>query len=131
MKYLCLVYLEEQQADEPAPPEQRIMTAELLDFRDTLRASGHDVASSSLQPADTATTIRVRNGRILMEDGPFARANDQLDGFYLIEAGDLNDAIRIAARMPSARIGSVEIRPVREIDPARSATEHLNGQMRS
>jgi len=123
MKYLCLVYLEDALTETMSGPDYDAVTAELLDYRESLRAGGHDIASSSLQPGHTATTIRVRNGRILMEDGPFTDANEHLDGFYLIEAGDLNDAIRIAARLPSARIGSIEIRPVREPEPARPRQE--------
>jgi len=122
MKYLCLVYLEDMPTEGAAALDA--ITAEVIDFRDALRSSGYEVASSSLQPAHAATTIQVRNGQLLMADGPFTGSNEQLDGFYLIEAGDLNDAIRVAARMPSARVGNIEIRPVRELQAARSPQEH-------
>ncbi len=128
MKYLCLVYLDDARAPCPSESEQEAMTAEDIDYRNALRERGYAVASSSLQPADTATTIRVRDGRVLMGDGPYADANEHLDGFYLIEAGDLNDAIRIAARMPTARIGSIEIRPVREIEPVEQSEPRLTGR---
>jgi hypothetical protein len=75
------------------------------------------VAAEALQPVDTATTVRIRNGRMSVTDGPFAETKEQLAGFYLIEARDLNDAIQIAARIPPAREGSIEVRPVRELEP--------------
>jgi hypothetical protein len=127
MKYLCLVYLDDACTPGPAGSEH---DAEVSEYRHTLEESGYAVVSSSLQPAETATTIRVRNGRILMEDGPYGDRNELLDGIYLIEAGDLNDAIRIAARMPTARIGSIEIRPVRELEPARPVPEQTANQSR-
>jgi hypothetical protein len=75
------------------------------------------VAAEALQPTDTATTVRVRNGKMLVTDGPFAETKEQLAGFYLVDAHDLNEAIQIASRIPPAREGSVEVRPVRELNP--------------
>ena len=75
------------------------------------------VAAEALQPIDTATTVRVRNGKVSVTDGPFAETKEQLAGFYLIEARDLNEAIQVAAKIPPAREGSVEVRPVRELAP--------------
>jgi hypothetical protein len=117
MKYLCLVYHEEATIDTLPEDEQDAIMAEVLDYREELRQSGHYIASSPLQPVRMATTIRVRNGKMSITDGPFAKTREQLGGFYLIEARDLNDAIRVAAKMPPARLGSIEVRPLQERDP--------------
>ena len=108
MKYLCLVYGEEAAM---AAMDDR----ECLAFDQSIRDSGHCVASEALQPVASATTVRVRNGRLSVSDGPFAETKEALAGFYMIEARDLNEAIQIAARIPPAAVGSVEIRPVRPI----------------
>src|SRR5437667_9570420 len=108
MKYLCLVYSEEKNL-ESVPDE------ECLAYDATLRQSGHCVASEELQPVDTATTVRVRNGKLSITDGPFAETKEKLAGFYLIEAADLNDAIQVASKIPPAREGSVEVRPIRQL----------------
>ena len=110
MKYLCLVYLEEKKLD--AVPD-----GECLEYDAALRASGHCLASEALQPVDTATTVRVRNGKVSIVDGPFAETKEQLAGFYLVEAKDLDEAIQLAARIPPAREGSVEVRPIRLMRP--------------
>jgi hypothetical protein len=85
---------------------------EYFAFTEGIRESGHYVAGEALEGVATATTVRIRNGRVSTTDGPFAETKEQLGGFYLIEARDLNDAIQVAARIPSARTGSVEVRPV-------------------
>ncbi|MDR3415720.1 MAG: YciI family protein [Nevskia sp.] len=108
MKYLCLVYGEE---DKIAAMDER----ECLAYDTALRDSGHCVASEALQPVGTATTVRVRGGRMSMSDGPFAETKEALAGFYLIEARDLNEAIQLAAKIPPARVGSIEVRPIRPI----------------
>jgi len=108
MKYLCLVYGEEQAL--AAMPDRHC-----LDVDEALRASGQCVASEALQPAGTATTVRVRNGKVSVTDGPFAETKEYLAGFYLIEARDLNEAIQVAARIPPATVGAVEVRPIRPI----------------
>jgi hypothetical protein len=82
-----------------------------------LRERGVLIAAEALQPVETATTVRVRNGRVAITDGPFAETKEQLAGFYLIDASDLNDAIQVASRIPPAREGSIEVRPVRELNP--------------
>jgi hypothetical protein len=82
-----------------------------------LRDRGQLLAAEPLHPVDTATTVRVRNGRVTVVDGPFAETKEQLAGFYLIEARDLNDAIAVASKIPPAREGSIEVRPVRELNP--------------
>jgi hypothetical protein len=108
MKYLCLVYGEESQI-------ATLDDHECLQYDEGLRASGRVVASEALQPIEMATTVRVRNGRLAITDGPFAETKEQLAGFYLVEARDLNEAIQIASKIPPARVGSIEVRPVRPI----------------
>ena len=96
---------------------ERFPDAECLACATSFGKSGLLVAAEALQPVDTATTVRVRNGKLSITDGPFAETKEQLAGFYLVEARDLNDAISIAAKIPPAREGSVEVRPVRELVP--------------
>jgi hypothetical protein len=110
VKYLCLVYSEEEKLET-------ISDSECLAFGDDLGEGGHCLAAEALQPVQSATTVRVRNGRLSLTDGPFAETKEQLAGFYLIEARDLNEAIHWAAKIPPARVGSVEVRPVRELRP--------------
>ena len=110
MKYLCLVYAEEKELED-------IDDGECMISAEGLRASGHMVAAEALQPVHTATTVRIRNGKVSVTDGPFAETKEQLAGFYLIEAVDLNQALQIAAKIPPARVGSVEVRPVRQLVP--------------
>jgi hypothetical protein len=117
MKYLCLVYHEAAKLDALSDHEYDAYVEEVRDFREELRKNGHHLVSSPLQPADTATTVRVRHGKLAISSGPCTVTKEQLDGFYLIEAADLNDAIRVAAKMPSARLGSIEVRPLYDIDP--------------
>ncbi len=111
MKYLCLVYLDE--ANWSACPDR-----DCVEFASELAGSGRLIAAEPLQPAHTATTVRVRNGKAALFDGPFAETKELLAGFYLIEAKDLNQALLIAARIPPAKYGSVEVRPVRALDVA-------------
>jgi hypothetical protein len=110
MKYLCLVYLEGQKLR--AVPDRECQAC-----GDGLRGRGVLVAAEALQPSDTATTVRIRDGRLAITDGPFAETKEQLAGFYLIDAPNLDDAIQIAAQIPPAREGSIEVRPVRELEP--------------
>ena len=110
MKYLCLVYLEHDKLH--AVPD-----SECLACGNGLRQSGGLIAAEALQPVETASTVRIRNGRMSVTDGPFAETKEQLAGFYLIEARDLNDAIQVASKIPPAREGSIEVRPVRELNP--------------
>jgi hypothetical protein len=112
MKYLCLVYQEEKQ--EANVPKDTIEQAkrDYWAFTEDIKKSGHYIGSHGLQHTDTATTVRVRNGKLSTTDGPFAETKEQLGGYFLIEARDLNDAIQVAARIPSAKWGSVEVRPV-------------------
>ncbi|RFA29373.1 dehydrogenase [Alkalilimnicola ehrlichii] len=114
MKYLCLVYAQEDQLHSlPESPQD----AECMAYSQQLTESGQLFAGQALEPVATATTVRVRNGEVAITDGPFAETKEQLAGFYLIEARDLNDAIRVASQIPPARVGSIEVRPVRELKP--------------
>ena len=116
MKYLCLVYGEENKIATMDDHECLACDADL-------RASGHCVASEALEPVAAATTVRVRDGRLSISNGPFAETKETLAGFYLIEARDLNEAIALAAKIPPARVGSVELRPIRPIrEQPRSGT---------
>src|SRR5215475_1307279 len=115
MKYICLVYLVEKEMSEMTKKESDACTEESLAYDGALRRSGHFVAAHALQPVEAATTIRVRNGKLFTTDGPFAETKEQLGGFLLIEARDLNEAMQVAARIPLARRGSIEVRPIKEI----------------
>jgi hypothetical protein len=108
MKYLCLVYGEEQRLADMGDRE-------CLAFDTELRDRGQCIASEALESVATATTVRVRSGRLSVADGPFAETKEQLAGFYLIEARDLNEAIAVAAKIPPAQVGSIEVRPIRPI----------------
>lgn len=110
MKYICLVYGTEEEM-------RRVPDAECAAWGEALRADGAYLAAEALQPVDTAVTVRVRGGRATVTDGPFVEAKEQLAGFYLIEAEDLDHALRLAAGIPPARTGCVEVRPVRELAP--------------
>jgi hypothetical protein len=112
MKYLCLVYMQEK--DLTAVPDDDCMA-----FGETLRASGRYLAAEALQPVETATTVRVRDGKVSVTDGPFAETKEQLAGFYLIDAKDLDEALQVAARIPPARAGTIEVRPVRQLSANR------------
>jgi hypothetical protein len=117
MKYICLVYLVEKAMSEMTKKELDACIEESLAYDDTLRRAGHFVAAHALQPVEAATTIRVRNGKLFTTDGPFAETKEHLGGFILIEARDLNEAIAVAAKIPMARYGSIEVRPIRELRP--------------
>jgi hypothetical protein len=115
MKYVCLVYLVEKDMHTMSRAEADACTEESLAYDEALRRSGHLLAAQALQPVETATTIRVRNGKLSTTDGPFAETKEQLGGFILIEARDLNDAIQVAGKIPLGRRGSIEVRPTREL----------------
>ena len=114
MKYLCLIYDDEQQMMKRPRDETGKMSADFMTYTDGIKKSGHYLGGNALQPTHTATTIRSRGGKISTTDGPFAETKEQLGGYYLIEAKDLNDAIQVASRIPSAKFGSVEVRPIHE-----------------
>jgi hypothetical protein len=108
MKYLCLVYGEEKEIGAMTDDE-------CMAYDQALRKEGRCLASEALQPVRTAATVRVRDGKVSIRDGPFTETKEHLAGFYLIDAADLNDAIQVASQMPPARVGSIEVRPVREL----------------
>jgi hypothetical protein len=112
MQYLLLIYDQESQWGNLNEAEQGKLMQEYGELIKSIQQSGHYLASSQLHPVSKATTVRVRDGKKLVTDGPFAETKEQLGGFYLIEAKDLDDAVAIAARVPSARWGSIEIRPL-------------------
>jgi hypothetical protein len=111
MRYLCIVYAEERAFDAMSEAELAELDEASIANDEELRRSGHLILAQALQPVATATTVRVRNGRMSATEGPFAETTEQVGGFVFIEARDLNEAIQIAARMPMARVGSIEIRP--------------------
>ena len=112
MRYLCLIYENERAWESLPAAESEAIMGEYFAFTEGIRSNGKLVAGEALQPTPTATTVRVRNGKISTTDGPYVETKEQLGGFYLIEATDLNEAIQIAAKIPSARFGGVEVRPV-------------------
>jgi hypothetical protein len=116
MKYLCLIYNEEKKLSAMSKREREALAGEAVAYGEELRRRGHLIAAEILRCGQTATTVRVRNGRVSATEGPVAGAREQLGGFVLIDARDLNEAIHVAARMPEARVGSVEVRPIREPD---------------
>lgn len=121
MKFLCLIYLNEQEMAALPAVEMNALNEQHLDLNDRLRASGHFIEAEALEPAAAATCLRLRHGRISITDGPYAESKELVAGFYLIEAEDREEAIRIAAQFPSAPLATVEIRPVRQlIVPGRS-----------
>ncbi|MEB0123831.1 YciI family protein [Pseudomonas sp. CCI1.2] len=113
MKYLCLIYGTEHtlHAHPDSPRDD-----ECLAYAQSVEKSGRMLAAEPLESVETATTVRMRNGKVSITDGPFAETKEQLAGFYLVEARDLNDALQIAANIPAARVGSVEVRPVRTLN---------------
>lgn len=120
MKYMCLVYSEERILNEQSKSESDSFIDEHLDLRDELEKSGHSIQAEALQTVRNAATVRVKNDKVSITDGPFAETKEQLTGFYYINARDLNEAIQIAAKIPAARIGSVEVRPIRDLVAERS-----------
>jgi hypothetical protein len=108
VRYLCLVYSEEQKLETMTDDE-------CMAYDAAIRESGQCLASEALQPVRTATTVRVRSGKVSITDGPFAETKEQLAGFYLIDASDLDEAIQIASNIPPAQVGCIEVRPVREL----------------
>lgn len=112
MKYLCLIYENEKDWESLPPAESEAVMNEYFAFTNDIRTSGKYLGGEALQPTATATTVKVRNGKVSTTDGPFVETKEQLGGYYLIDAKDLNEAIQIASRIPSARYGGIEVRPV-------------------
>ena len=118
MKYLCLIYEEEKRLGVIPKAEMDTMMGEYFAYTEGVKKSGHYVAGEALQPTSTASTVRIRNGKLSTTDGPFAETKEQLGGFYLIEAKDLNEAIQVGSRIPGAKWGSIEVRPVVDLSAA-------------
>ena len=114
MKYILLIYHEEQAWDRLTEQERQDIYSEYGRFTQEIMASGHYAGGSELHPVSTATSVRMRDGKVLSTDGPFADTKEQLGGYYIIEAENLDEAIGIAARIPSARVGTIEVRPLSE-----------------
>jgi hypothetical protein len=120
MKYLCLVYYRESDVERMSPEEWRALNAECVLYSESITRSGHRLGGEALEPSRTAITVRMRGGNLATTDGPFAETKEQLAGFYFIEAADLPEAVQIAGKIPPARFGSIEIRPVRSLSDARA-----------
>lgn len=112
MKYLCLAYEQESRLAALSREQWASLREETIAYVEELRRGGHLIAAEPLQTVRSAMTVRVRNGQLSATDGPFAETKEQLGGFFMIEARDLNEAIQLAGRWPSARIGSIEVRPI-------------------
>jgi hypothetical protein len=112
MQYLLLIYDDEKATMSMSQEAQGRFMGEYMEFTESIKKSGNMVAGDALQPTSTATTVRVRDGKTLTTDGPFAETREQLGGYYLVEAKNLDEAIAIAARIPSAKMGSIEVRPI-------------------
>lgn len=116
MKYLCLIYEDEKLYATMSEADTAALMGSYDAFTKDIMKSGHMVAGEALQPVSTATTVRVRKGKVSTTDGPFAETKEQLGGYYLIEARDLNEAVQIASRIPGAASGCVEVRPIMVFD---------------
>ena len=116
MRYLCLVYCEDATFAAMTADEKRTLDRDLLAYDRELERQGHFVTADALKPVTEAVTVRVREGRMSMTDGPFAETKEHLGGFILIEARDMNEAIRAAAGIPIAKLGSIEVRPIQKIE---------------
>jgi len=112
MKYLCLAYEEESKLNALSKSEWDALRAETLTYVEELRSSGRLISTEPLQSVSTAATVRVRDGKLSITDGPFAETKEKLGGLFLINASDLNEAIRVASKWPSVRLGSIEVRPI-------------------
>jgi hypothetical protein len=115
MQYLCLIYDDEKAFEKLAPADSAKIIDEFHAYTESVKKSGHYLGGNALAPTHTATTVRVRQGKLATTDGPFAETKEQLGGYYLLKARDLNEAIQLASRIPGARFGSVEVRPIMEM----------------
>jgi hypothetical protein len=115
MRYLCAVYLEPKTMEMLSPAQKVTLDRDSIAYDEELRRSGHYIASDALQRVASAKTLRVRNGRLSVMDGPFAETKEQLGGFILVEAQDMDEAVELASKIPMAKHGSIEVRPVMEI----------------
>lgn len=115
MRYLCLIHLNEQELDALPPRAASDLNARHLDLNDELRRSGNFISAEALEPARTTKCVRLRAGKLSVTDGPYTESKEMVAGFYLLEARDLDEAIQLAARLPSASLGTVEVRPARQL----------------
>jgi hypothetical protein len=115
MRYLCLVVFDEKKLEQMPRSELDALNRESLAYDEELRQGGHFIAAQALQPVEATATVRVRNGKVAVTDGPFAETKEQMGGFILIEARDLNEAIQMASKIPAIRLGAIEIRPIKEV----------------
>jgi len=114
MKYLCLIYDEEKKAHAMSKSEGDAFMGEYFAFTEGIKKTGHYLGGNALQPVQSATSVRLRNGKLSTTDGPFAETKEQLGGYFLVEVDDLDTAIELASKIPGARHGSVEVRPIIE-----------------
>ena len=115
MKYLCMVFHDEKNLDALSVAESQALIDESLAYDATLKKRGHFIAAQALESVHAAATVRLRNGKVSITDGPFAETKEQIGGFILIEAKDLNEAIQLASQIPVIRLGGIEVRPVKEL----------------
>ncbi len=115
MKFMFMIYHDENVLNALPEEQMQALIDSALDYDETIRQSGHYVVSNALQPARTARTIRVRGTKVSTTDGPFAETKEQLGGFFLIEAKNIDEACEVASRFPPARVGIIEVRPVQEL----------------
>jgi hypothetical protein len=116
MKFLFMIYHDERELEALPREELQALVDSALDYDEEIRRSGHYIVSNALRPARTARTLRVREGKVLVTDGPFAETREQLGGFFLIEARDLDEACEVASRFPPTRLGTIEVRPIQELE---------------
>jgi hypothetical protein len=116
MRYLCLIYENEQLYQNMSQAEMEKVMAEYNAYTEAIKKSGNWIGGEALQPTNTATSVRLRNGKISTTDGPYVETKEQLGGYYLINAKDLKDAVQVASRIPAARNGTIEVRPLMEFD---------------
>ena len=118
MKYLCTVFLDEKKLEALSRTESEALDQESLAYDQHLKKNGQLIAAQALQPVRSATTVRLKNDKVLLTDGPFAETKEQIGGFILIDAKDLDEAIEVASKIPVIRLGGVEVRPIKELVPA-------------
>ncbi len=116
MRYLCLIYEDEKAWQKMSEADMQKGMAEYNAFTESIKKNGNYIGGEALQPTDTAKSVRVRAGKISTTDGPYVETKEQLGGYYLIKAKDLNDAVQVASRIPGAKHGTVEVRPIMEFD---------------
>ena len=115
MKYLCMVIVDEKALDAMSASASQALIDESLAYDQSLKERGHFIAAQALESVNAATTVRLRNGKVSVTDGPFAETNEQIGGFILLEAKDLNEAIQLASKIPVIRLGAIEVRPIKEL----------------